>query len=193
MTDPTNPRTAAGSGQAGRTLGPTDLKRLHRDWRRRIDLRLAVILDGVQNPYNLGSILRSGAAYKLEKAWLVHPTSGVAHPKVAKTALGSDRLVPVETLEEGASGADAVDRARAAGFQTIAIELTDDATPLFEIELGPAVCLVLGHEERGVHRDTLAAVDAVGYLPQLGKVGSLNVAQAATVALYEATRQAAAD
>ncbi|MEL6985518.1 MAG: TrmH family RNA methyltransferase, partial [Actinomycetota bacterium] len=107
-----------------RPLGPTDLKRLHRDWRRRVDLRLAVILDGVQNPYNLGSILRSAAAYKLEQAWLVHPTTGVGHPKVAKTALGSDRLVSVETLDEGVTGADAVGIAQAAGFRTVAIELT---------------------------------------------------------------------
>ncbi len=174
-----------------RPLGPTDLKRLHRDWRRKVDLRLAMILDGVQNPYNLGSILRSAAAYRLEQLWLVPPTAGMAHPKVAKTALGSDRLVQVETLEESATGADAVRLARDAGFTTVAIELTDGARPLFEIELGPAVCLILGHEERGVHRDTLAEADAVGFLPQLGKVGSLNVAQAATTALYEATRQAA--
>ena len=180
-----------GPGASGRPLGPTDLKRLHRDWRRRLDIRLSLILDGVQNPYNLGAVLRSAAAYRCEKIWLVPPTAGVGHAKVAKTALGSDRLVPVETLDESATGADAVELARSAGFTTVAIELTDRAAPLFEIDLGPAVCLVLGHEERGVHRDTLAAVDRVGYLPQLGKIGSLNVAQAATVALYEAARQAA--
>jgi tRNA (guanosine-2'-O-)-methyltransferase len=175
----------------GRPLGPTDLKRLHRDWRRRLDVRLALILDGVQNPYNLGSILRSAAAYRVERVWLVPPTPGASHPKVAKTALGSDRLVTVETLPEGSTGVDAVARAADQGFLTAAIELTDTARPLYEIDLGPAVCLVVGHEERGVHRDTLAAVDGVGYLPQLGKVGSLNVAQATTVALYEAARQAA--
>lgn len=174
-----------------RPLGPTDLKRLHRDWRRRLDLRVGLILDGVQNPYNLGSILRSAAAYRVEWVWLVGPTAGVTHPKAAKTALGSERLVTVETLGEGATGADAVARAAAAGFVTTAVELADGARPLFEIELGPTVCLVLGHEERGVHRDTLAAVDHVGFVPQLGKVGSLNVAQATSVALYEAARQRA--
>ncbi len=176
---------------SGRPLGPTDLKRLHRDWRRRVDLRLALVLDGVQNPYNLGSILRSAAAYRAERVWLVPPTPGVAHAKVAKTALGSERLVPVEAVDDSVGGAGAVESARAAGFTTVAVELAEAAVPLFEIPLGPAVCLVVGHEERGVHRDTLAAVDRVGYLPQLGKVGSLNVAQAATAALYEATRQAA--
>lgn len=182
---------ADASGRGDRPLGPTDLKRLHRDWRRKVDLRLGLILDGVQNPYNLGSILRSAAAYRVEWVWLVAPTPGPRHAKVAKTALGSERLVEVEALDDTTTGADAVARASAAGFTTVAVELSDAARPLFEIDLGPAVCLVVGHEERGVHRDTLRAVDHVGFLPQLGKVGSLNVAQATTTALYEATRQAA--
>lgn len=167
-------------------LGPTELKRLHRDWRRRSDLRLSMILDGVQNPYNIGSILRSAAAYRLETIWLAPPTLPVTHAKVAKTALGCERLVQTRATE---SAEEALVLAREAGFTTVAIELTATAVPLFELDLGPAVCLVMGHEERGVHRDTLAAVDHIGFLPQLGKVGSLNVAQAATVAIYETVRQ----
>jgi tRNA (guanosine-2'-O-)-methyltransferase len=146
-----------------------------------------MILDGVQNPYNIGSILRSAAAYRLETVWLAPPTQPVTHAKVAKTALGCERLVETITTE---SGPEAVELAKQAGFTTVAVELTADAAPLFELPLGIAVCLVVGHEERGVHRDTLAAVDHVGFLPQLGKVGSLNVAQAATTAIYETARQA---
>ncbi len=168
-------------------LGPTELKRLHRDWRRKTELRMSMILDGVQNPYNIGSILRSAAAYRLETVWLVPPTQPVTHPKVAKTALGCERLVETQAVD---SAADALELATAAGFTTVAIELTATAKPLFDLDLGDAVCLVLGHEERGVHKDTLAAVDHVGFLPQLGKVGSLNVAQAATTAIYETARQA---
>lgn len=147
---------------------------------------MAMILDGVQNPYNVGSILRSAAAYKVETIWLAPPTIPVTHAKVAKTALGCERLVETVTTE---STAEALTAARSAGFVTVAVELTADAAPMFELALDGAVCLVLGHEERGVHRDTLAEVDHVGFLPQLGKVGSLNVAQAATVALYETARQ----
>ncbi len=169
-----------------RSLSPTELKRLHRTWRRQTELGLAVICDGVQNPFNVGSILRSAAAYNAEAVWSVPPTPPPTHPKVAKTALGCERLV---TINEMASGPDAVAAARAAGFRTVAVELAHDARPLFEIDLGHRVCVVLGHEERGVHRDTLAAVDEVGFVPQLGKVGSLNVAQAATLAFYEAARQ----
>lgn len=169
-----------------RSLSPTELKRLHREWRRRTDLTIGLILDGVQQPYNVGSIFRSAGAYRVENMWLVPPTPDPAASKVAKTALGSEKLVSWEMSE---SGPDAVSKAKAAGYLTIAVELTDSARPLFEIDAGSKVCLVLGHEDRGVRKDTLATVDRVGFLPQLGKVGSLNVAQAATAALYEVARQ----
>lgn len=167
-------------------LTPTELKRLHRDRRRNTDLRIALILDGVQKPFNVGALLRSAAAYKAETMWFVPPSATPLQPKVAKTALGCDRLL---TWSEVPTGVEAVTAAKAAGFVTVAIELTTSARPLFELDLGPAVCLVLGHEERGVKKETLAVVDHIGYLPQLGKVGSLNVAQAGTVALYETARQ----
>ncbi|MGI9597693.1 MAG: TrmH family RNA methyltransferase [Acidimicrobiales bacterium] len=172
---------------AEKPLGPTELKRLHRDWRRRTELRMAMILDGVQNPYNIGSILRSAAAYRLETVWLAPPTLPVTHAKVAKTALGCERLVETRVTE---STEQALALAGAAGFTTVAVELSASARPLFDLDLSGPVCLVMGHEERGVHRDTLAAVDQVGFLPQVGKVGSLNVAQAATTAIYEIARQA---
>lgn len=168
------------------TLSPTELKRLHREWRRRSEFRLALILDGVQNPFNVGTLLRSAAAWQAKEVWLVPPTPEPTHPKVAKTALGCDRLVSWRTTPTGAEAAAA---ARQAGYRVVAIELTHDARPLFEVDLGPAVCLVLGHEERGVAKETLRHVDAAGYLPLTGKVGSLNVAQAGTAALYEAARQ----
>lgn len=179
----------AGLPKAGlpKALSPTELKRLHRTWRRDTDLRIGMVLDGVQNPYNVGSLFRSAAAYNTETIWLVPPTPGPEHTGVAKTALGTHRLIDPTVV---ATGPEAVAAARAAGFVTVAIELTEQAKPLFTLDVGPAVCLVLGHEDRGVHRETLAAVDHVAFLPQLGKVGSLNVAQAGTVALYEVARQA---
>jgi tRNA (guanosine-2'-O-)-methyltransferase len=168
------------------TLRSTELKRLHRQWRRSTDLRLGLVLDGVQNPYNVGALLRSAAAYNVETVWLVPPTPGPDHPGVAKTALGSDRFTPCRTPS---SGPEALSEARDKGMATVAIELAAGAEPLFSLQLGRAVCLVLGHESRGVHRDTLRHVDHVAFLPQLGKVGSLNVAQAGAIAFYEAARQ----
>lgn len=169
----------------GRHLGPTDLKRLHRGWRRRTSGRLALVLDGVQNPFNLGSIARLAAAYGVERVWST-PSVPLGNPKVQKTALGTDRLldwVPVASVAEAAS------EARSAGFRLVGIELADGAQPLFALELTGAVALVLGHEERGLSAGGLRECDAVGYAPLIGRVGSLNVATATATALYEARRQ----
>ncbi|MDH3295996.1 MAG: TrmH family RNA methyltransferase [Acidimicrobiia bacterium] len=167
-------------------MSATDLKRLHRQWRRSNDQRIGILCDGVQNPYNLGAILRSAAAYRVERIWMAPPLVAPNHPKVAKTALGCERLVDVAEVESGVAG---IEQARRSGLTPVALELTADAVPLSHIDLSGDVCIVVGHEERGVHRDVLAVVDHIGFLPQRGKVGSLNVAHSLTAALYEISRQ----
>jgi tRNA (guanosine-2'-O-)-methyltransferase len=81
-------------------------------------------------------------------------------------------------------------RPRGEGYRLVAIELTDDATPLPDAGLDGDVCLVVGHEDRGVAPATLATCDEVAFIPQLGRIGSLNVATATAIALYEVRRRA---
>lgn len=167
-----------------RNLGGTELKRLHREWRRRTDSRLSLLLDGVQNPFNLGSILRSAAAYGVEHLWLVgSPSPNDA--KVQKTALGSQKFLRWTHCE---SSTDALVAARGAGYRVVGIELAEGAVPMQELSFDGDVCLAVGHEDRGLSKDLLAGADALAFLPQVGKIGSLNVAQATTVALWEARR-----
>lgn len=167
-------------------LDGTGMKRLHRDWRHRTDGRLALILDDVQGPFNVGAIIRTAAALRVDDVWLTGHTPEPGDGKVAKTALGTDRYLTFHRVSDGAAGAAA---ARQAGYQVVAIELADQAVPLHELVLGDATCLVVGHEDRGCSPATLAACGAVAYLPLLGKVGSLNVATAASIACFEVRRQ----
>ena len=167
-------------------LDPTGLKRLHRTWRRQTEGRLALILDGVQNPFNLGTIARHAAAYRVERAWLVGAPDAFDHPRVHKTAMGTDRLVPWEIV---ATPAEALAAARAAGYRPLGVELTPSAVPLFAAELADGIALVFGHEERGLSKTSLEGCASFAFAPQVGKVGSLNVAAAAAIALYEARRQ----
>lgn len=168
------------------SLGPTDLKRLHRDWRRRVSSRLAVGLDGVQGPFNVGGILRSAAAYRAEYCWITANATGPDNPKVGKTALGSERFMTVERVPDGAAMAAA---ARAKGFRVVGVELATGASAIFETDLRGDVCLLVGNEDHGLARGTLEACDQLVYVPQLGSIGSLNVATAASVACYEWARQ----
>jgi tRNA (guanosine-2'-O-)-methyltransferase len=167
-------------------LRGTELKRLHRTWRRRSGHRLALLLDNVGNPYNVGSIVRTAAALGLDALYLAGESASPRSPKAQKTALGTDRYVD---HTQHATVTEAADAARADGYWVLGVELADPATPLAELDLTRDVCLVLGHEDHGVSSAGLAACDAVGYIPLAGRVGSLNVASAAAIACYEARRQ----
>lgn len=169
-----------------RQLDSTGLKRLHRTWRRRGAGQVGLLLDNVQSPFNVGSILRTAAAFKVDHLWLVGETASPAHAKTAKTALGSQRFV--EWTMHGTAAA-AAELARAAGYRIVGIELTDDATPLPEVRLDGPVCLMIGHEDRGLSPASLALCDDIAFIPQLGRIGSLNVATAAAIALYEVRRR----
>jgi tRNA (guanosine-2'-O-)-methyltransferase len=167
-------------------LRPTDLKRLHRDWNRRSNGRMALLLDGVQSPFNVGSIVRSAAAYRVEHLYLCGPTASPAGAKAAKVTLGTERYLSWSTFDRGQ---DAADAAREEGYHVIGLELADDAVPLHQLTAGPDVCVAVGNEDHGLTPATLAACDAVAFLPLMGRVGSLNVATAAAIALYELRRQ----
>ncbi len=74
-------------------------------------------------------------------------------------------------------------------MRLVAIELADGAVPVHEAGLAGDVCLALGHEDRGCSPGLLAAADEIAYIPQVGRVGSLNVAAAAAIVLAEARRR----
>ena len=76
-----------------RQLDGTGMKRLHREWRRRTPGRLALVLDGLGTPANVGAIVRSAAAYRAEVLWLAGPTPDLDGAGVQRTALGTDRYV----------------------------------------------------------------------------------------------------
>jgi tRNA (guanosine-2'-O-)-methyltransferase len=128
-------------------LRPTDLKRLHREWNRRSSGRIALLLDGVQSPYNVGAIVRSAAAYRVEHLYLAGTTTSPASAKTAKVALGTDRYLSWTAFERGA---DAADAAREEGYSVVGLELADAAVPLHQLTAGPDVCLVLGNEDHGI-------------------------------------------
>jgi len=167
-------------------LDGTGMKRLHRDWRRRTEGRLALVLDDVQGPFNVGAIIRTAAALRVDDVWLSGRTPEPEDTKVGKTALGTQRYLTFHRVDDGVS---AITAARAVGYQVVAVELADDAIPLHEVSLTEATCLLVGHEDRGCTPTVLATADAVAFLPLLGKVGSLNVATAASIACYEVRRR----
>jgi len=173
-------------GGQRRQLRPTDAKRLNRSWRRATHRRLALLLDSVTQPFNVGMIVRSAAAFGVEHLWLSGNSASLDHPSVGKTAMGTQRLLSWEREPDPVAAAKA---AVQAGLRVVAIELAAGAYPLHEAPLEGDVCLALGNEDHGCSPALLAAADAVAYIPLVGRVGSLNVAAAAAIALAEARRR----
>lgn len=169
-----------------RNLGDTDIKRLNREWRRRTEGRIALLLDDLQTPFNVGAIVRTAAAERVERLYLTGATVSPTHAKAHKLSMGTERFVAWDIFEDTNAAIDAV---KDAGYRLVGIELADTAVPLPAARLGESVCLALGHEERGLSPTVLAACDEVAFIPQLGRVGSLNVAHAAAIAIYEARRR----
>lgn len=167
-------------------LRGTDLKRLHRGWKRTHPEPLALILESVASPWNVGALIRTAAAMGVEHLYLVGDTASPRSPKTQKTALGTDRYLQWTTYDDITA---AIEAARAAGYYIVALELASESQPMHSLDLDRPVAIVIGHEDRGVTPVALAAADAVGFLPQVGRVGSLNVATATSIALYEARRQ----
>jgi tRNA (guanosine-2'-O-)-methyltransferase len=178
--------TPASTSGTRRQLRGTDVKRLNRTWRRRTEGRLGLLLESVTQPFNVGSIMRTAAAFGVDRLWLAGNATPPTHPNARKTALGTERLV---TWEPPVPAADAAKAAREAGFRVVAVELTGDAVPLHEAPLDGDVCLAVGGEDHGCSPALLDAADAVAYIPQIGRVGSLNVAVATAIALAEARRR----
>ncbi|MEZ5178875.1 MAG: TrmH family RNA methyltransferase [Acidimicrobiales bacterium] len=147
---------------------------------------MALLLDSVATPFNVGSIIRTAAAMRVDDIWITGQTAPETHASTQKTALGSQRFL---TFHHEPDPATAVAAVRSAGYRVVGVELADGARPLHEVDLAGAVCLAVGHEDRGLSAAVLDGADHLAFIPQLGRIGSLNVATAASIALYEVRRQ----
>lgn len=146
---------------------------------------LLVLLDGVQDPRNLGAVLRSadGAG---ASAVIVPRSRGVSlTPAARKTASGAADNVPVV---EVANLARAMTALAEAGVRLVGTS-DDAARSVFETDLTGPVAVVLGAEDAGLRRLTRERCDDLMRIPMRGRVQSLNVSVAAGVCLYEALRQ----
>ncbi|ANW17683.1 RNA methyltransferase [Streptomyces clavuligerus] len=167
-------------------LRGTELKRLHRSWKRQSSAEVALLLENVQSPFNVGSIVRTAAALGVGRLYLAGNTASPRNAKAQKICMGTDRYLDVQTFE---TLPEAVERVRADGYRLVGLELADEAVPLHEADLSGATCIAVGNEDHGISPQALGMCDAVAFIPQLGRVGSLNVATALAVACYEVRRQ----
>lgn len=144
-----------------------------------------VLVDGVQDPRNLGAILRTAEAAGAVGVVIPTRRSAGLSPAVAKASAGAAMHLPVAGV---VNMARAVELTRQAGFRVVAADPRGELTH-YEAALDPPVALVVGGEERGVHRLVRERCDQVVRIPMRGKVESLNVSVAAAILLYEVVRR----
>jgi TrmH family RNA methyltransferase len=145
---------------------------------------LIVVLAGIQDPGNLGTILRSAEAFGANCAISLPGTVSQWNPKAMRASAGSVFRLPILA----ATPDECFDRLHTARIQTIAA-MAHDATPLDQQNLALPTAFLIGSEGAGLPRQLAARCDARLTIPCPGPVESLNAAVAASILLYEASRQ----
>ena len=139
---------------------------------------------GVQDPGNLGTILRSAEAFGASGVLCTEGTVSSANPKVARASAGSVFRLPCIKLSTTAALA-----ALAAHGIRLAVTSSHKGRPVHEIDLTLPTAIFIGSEGHGVPRALLDRADEAILIPHSPKVESLNAAIAASILLYEAQRQ----
>jgi 23S rRNA (guanosine2251-2'-O)-methyltransferase len=146
---------------------------------------LVVILDGVEDPQNVGAILRTvdaaGATWVVRQTRHAAPLDGAA----AKASAGAVHHVPVADV---VNIARAVGELKELGLWTVGLD-AESKTTYYELDLTIPIALVVGAEGHGLRRLVRERCDFVAAIPMAGHVGSLNVSAATAIVLFEAVRQ----
>jgi 23S rRNA (guanosine2251-2'-O)-methyltransferase len=148
------------------------------------DPELVVLLEDVQDPRNLGAVLRVCEGAGVGRVLIRDRGSAPVSPTVAKTSAGASEWLEIERITNSAAE---IERLKEQGWWVYGTDA--DGEPPWDVDLTGKVLLLLGGEEKGLRARTRQICDRMIGLPMRGRVGSLNISTAAAAVLYEAVRQ----
>lgn len=146
---------------------------------------LLVVLDGIEDPQNLGAIVRSAHALGAHGVVIPRDRAAGVTPAAAKASAGAVEHTPVARVT---NVAQTLERLKGEGVWSVATaaEATRD---LADVDLTGPIAIVIGGEGHGVRPLVRRSADLLVRIPMSGKVGSLNASAAAAICLYEVARQ----
>jgi len=154
----------------------------------RLQVGPVMIVIGLQDPGNLGTILRSAEAFGSAGVILGEGTVNPFNSKVIRASAGSIFRLPVISAKTPGDMEGVLAQFRAQGVRLIATS-SHKGTPLDQARLTGASAVFIGSEGSGLPRNLLAQVDELVAIPHTAQVESLNAGVAGSIVLYEATRQ----
>lgn len=164
------------------------MEELHRisvqEFKEAEKLPLIVVLDNVRSQNNIGSVFRTGDAFRVERICLCGICSTPPHRDIHKTALGAEDSVDWTYYEESI---DCVRELKEQGYKVYAVEQVDESVMLDSLSenIGDRIAVIFGNEVEGVQEELLPLCDGSIEIPQQGTKHSLNVSCAAAIVLWE--------
>ncbi len=149
------------------------------------DRGLIIITIQLQDPGNLGTIIRTAEAVGASGVAITANTVDPYNAKAIRASMGSILRLPIVRIDDGTAFIQAC---KQKGFQTVAAVLTGERTH-FDVDLTKPTAVILGQEGAGLQKDIMANADMSVRIPMAASLDSLNVATAAAVILYETMRQ----
>lgn len=150
---------------------------------------LLVMLDNLQDPRNLGAILRTAEAVNADAVLIPKNRAAGVTASVHKASAGASTHIPIIRVTNVAYTLDTL---KDTGIWVAGAAAEDTSCPYTDVDFRVPLCLVLGSEGKGIRRLVKQKCDYLVHLPMLGKIESLNVSVAAGVLLYEVIRQRSA-
>lgn len=154
------------------------------DFRKAEKLPLVVVLDDVRSMYNVGSVFRTGDAFRIEAVYLCGISATPPSTEIHKTALGAEDSVAWRYFT---TAAEAVAELHRMGYEVYSVEQVEHSTKLqdFHAEKGRKYAVIMGNEVKGVHQDVVDMSDGCLEIPQFGTKHSMNVSVTAGIIIYQ--------
>lgn len=154
------------------------------DWHQQLEQGIVLVVDRIQDPGNLGTILRTSLAAGIDGIWLLKGTVDLFNPKVVRASMGAIMNLNFSCL----TSSQCIELARNHDLELIVTDI-EAGVEYFQQDFRKKLALVVGNEASGVDADLIKAAKKSIYIPTTDAVESLNVSVATSILLYEIVRQ----